>query len=87
MKQRRVQTFFVATLILTDMLMAGSAFYVAYALRRWLPLPTPATNMSDPIRYLPMMSTHVLSLAHQLAHGLLNQWHVDGGHRLFNLFL
>ncbi len=62
MKQRRVQTFFVATLILTDMLMAGSAFYVAYALRRWLPLPTPATNMSDPIRYLPMMSTHVLSL-------------------------
>jgi len=62
MKQRRVQVFFVATLILTDILMAGVAFYAAYWLRRWLPLPDPATDMASSARYVPMMLTHIASL-------------------------
>ncbi|HEC34005.1 MAG TPA: undecaprenyl-phosphate glucose phosphotransferase [Chloroflexi bacterium] len=62
MKKRRVQVFFLATLALTDVLMAGAAFYAAYWLRRWLPFPDPATDMAVPVRYIPMMVTHVLSL-------------------------
>ncbi len=62
MKKRRAQFFFVATLILTDVVMSSAAFYAAYWLRRQLPFPSPATDMASPIRYLPVMLTHAFSV-------------------------
>jgi len=62
MKKRKVQAFFIVTLALTDLLMAGVAFYAAYVLRRWVPLPNPVTTIVAPRRYAPMMATHILSL-------------------------
>jgi exopolysaccharide biosynthesis polyprenyl glycosylphosphotransferase len=62
MRKRRVQIFFVLTLVLTDVLMAGMAFYIAYWLRRWLPFPSPATELPSPVRYAAVMAVHVLSL-------------------------
>jgi len=62
MSRRRVELFFVVTLILTDMLMAGAAFYAAYWLRRALPFPDPATDLAAPDRYAPLMLAHVLAL-------------------------
>jgi len=62
MKKREVQTFFVATLVLTDLLMAALAFYAAYWLRRLIPLPDPATTMFSAVRYVPLMGTHVLAV-------------------------
>lgn len=61
MKKRRVHIFFVAALILTDMLMVSAAFYAAYWLRAFLPFPDPAAAMASPARYAPLMITHMLS--------------------------
>ncbi|MBN1954745.1 MAG: undecaprenyl-phosphate glucose phosphotransferase [Anaerolineae bacterium] len=62
MRKQKTLTFFVATLMLTDAMMAGAAFYSAYWLRLWIPLPTPATSMLVPHQYAPIMAVHVLSL-------------------------
>jgi len=61
-KKRTVQTFFVVTLMLTDLLMAGVAFYAAYWLRRLIPLPNPAATMISSARYAPLMVTHILAV-------------------------
>ncbi len=62
MSKRKVHFFFVATLILTDLLMAGAAFYAAYGLRRWLPIPEAATDMASATRYIPILLTHLVAL-------------------------
>ncbi len=62
MKKQRAHIFFVVTLAFTDVVMSGAAFYAAYWLRRYLPLPTPAIDMGRPARYILLMFTHVLSV-------------------------
>jgi exopolysaccharide biosynthesis polyprenyl glycosylphosphotransferase len=62
MRKRKVQAFFIATIVLTDALMAGAAFCLAYGLRRWVPLPEPATTLAPAARYAPLMAAHILSL-------------------------
>jgi Undecaprenyl-phosphate glucose phosphotransferase len=71
MKQRQSQTFFIATLILTDVLMAAVGFYAAYWLRHWLPLPDAAPELAPAYRYLPLMATHTLSILLSYAYSRL----------------
>jgi Undecaprenyl-phosphate glucose phosphotransferase len=70
-KKYQAQTFFVATLILTDILMAAMAFYVAYWLRRWLPIPEAAPELASSSRYAPLMATHTLSILLAFAYSRL----------------
>lgn len=58
MKKRRAQIFFVGTLLLTDALMAGGAFYGAYWLRALVPFPAEAITLAAPYEYAPVMLTH-----------------------------
>jgi Undecaprenyl-phosphate glucose phosphotransferase len=58
----RVRTVFAATLALTDMAMAGMAFYVAYWMRRWIPWPEQAQNMGQFANYAVLVLTHVVSI-------------------------
>ncbi len=62
MRKRQAQAVFVATLLLTDVLMAAMAFYAAYWLRSWLPLPNAAPELAPSSRYAPLMATHILSV-------------------------
>jgi len=68
MGKRRTRAFFVTTLILTDIVMAGVAFYVAYWLRRWIPLPSAATDLAPSTSYAHVMATHVVSILALLAY-------------------
>ncbi len=58
----RAQTFFVLTLALTDMAMAGLAFFLAYWLRRLVPWPDEARNMGPFLEYSSIVSTHIVSV-------------------------
>jgi exopolysaccharide biosynthesis polyprenyl glycosylphosphotransferase len=58
----RVRTIFAGTLALTDMVMAGLAFYAAYWMRRWVPWPEQAQNMGRFADYAILALTHVLSI-------------------------
>ncbi len=58
----QTQVLFVITLALTDMVMAGLAFYLAYWLRRWIPWPDEAQGMGGFYDYLGISLTHVLSI-------------------------
>ncbi len=58
----QVRTLFVATLAVTDMVMAGLALYAGYWLRRWIPWPEQAQNMGRFIDYTALVMTHVASL-------------------------
>jgi len=58
----RVRTVFAVTLALTDMVMAGLAFCLAYWIRRWIPWPEEAQNMGQFLDYGSMIVTHVLSI-------------------------
>lgn len=71
MKRRQPQFLFVVTLVATDILMAALAFYGAYALRRWLPFPSPAPELSSPLRYAPLMVAHTLSILLAFAYSRL----------------
>jgi len=62
MTDRKARVLFVATLVLTDVVMAAAAFYAAYWLRRWVPIPDPALDLLPPIRYLHLMASHVLAV-------------------------
>ncbi len=62
MKKRRAQVFFIGTLILTDALMAGVAFYGAYWLRALIPFPTEAVTLAAPREYAPVMLAHVAAI-------------------------
>jgi len=70
-EKRRAQIFFVLTLILTDVLMAAMAFYAAYWLRRWIPLPDQASELASPPRYAHLMVTHVFAVLVVLAYSRL----------------
>jgi len=58
----RVRTVFAGTLALTDMVMAGLAFYGAYWMRRWIPWPEQAQNMGAFADYAVLVLTHVVSV-------------------------
>ncbi len=62
MGKRQAQTFFVATLILTDIVMASAAFFAAYWLRATIPLPDPAATVAPIERYIPVLAAHLFSL-------------------------
>lgn len=69
--KRRARVFFTATLILTDAVMAGAAFYAAYWLRRLLPVPDQAVELTPASRYATLMVAHVLSMLLVLAYSRL----------------
>jgi len=62
MSKRQVQTLFITTLVLTDLVMASVAFLFAYWLRLWIPLPTPAATVAPLLQYLPVLAAHVFSV-------------------------
>jgi hypothetical protein len=67
MKKRRAQAFFIGTLVLTDVLMAGAAFYGAYWLRALMPFPAEAVTLAAPSAYAPVMLAHVAAVLLALA--------------------
>jgi Undecaprenyl-phosphate glucose phosphotransferase len=63
MRKRQAQVLLIRlTLILTDVLMASLAFYLAYVLRHWLPFPEPAQDIAPYDRYVPLLVTHTISV-------------------------
>ncbi len=58
----RAPAVFALTLALTDMVMAGLAFCLAYWMRRWIPWPEQAQNMGQLLDYASLIMTHVLSI-------------------------
>ncbi|MCS7282442.1 MAG: undecaprenyl-phosphate glucose phosphotransferase [Anaerolineae bacterium] len=67
MKKREARLFFVATLLLTDALMAGTAFYCAYWIRLLVPIPAEAVTLAAPAQYAPVMIAHMVSVLLALA--------------------
>lgn len=62
MKKRRALAFFMITLILTDALMAGVAFYGAYWLRVLISFPDLAVTLAPSASYVWMMMAHVAAV-------------------------
>ncbi len=60
--ESRVRTVFAVTLALTDMVMAGLAFCLAYWMRRWIPWPEEAQNMGQLLDYASLIGAHILSI-------------------------
>jgi len=58
----RLQTAFVLTLALTDVVMTGSAFLLAYWLRRFIPWPEEAQAMRPWADYTGIVLIHTLSI-------------------------
>ncbi len=58
----KVRAIFAGTLAVTDVVMAGLAFYLAYWMRRWIPWPEQAQNMGQFTDYAVLVLTHVLSI-------------------------
>jgi Undecaprenyl-phosphate glucose phosphotransferase len=58
----KTQVIFVLTLALTDLVMAGSAFVLAYWMRRWIPWPGDAQNMGSLSDYTGLVLTHAASI-------------------------
>lgn len=67
MKKREARLFFLFTLLLTDALMAGTAFYCAYWLRLLVPIPAEAITLAAPAQYAPVMIAHTISVLLALA--------------------
>jgi len=61
-KAEQATRLFVLLLVVTDLVMAASAFALAYVLRQSIPLPDPAEGMSPIQAYVPMLAIHVLSV-------------------------
>ncbi|MBN1876496.1 MAG: undecaprenyl-phosphate glucose phosphotransferase [Anaerolineae bacterium] len=61
-KSEQATRLFILFLVLTDTLMAGLSFALAYSLRLWLPWPDPAQGIDSFAVYVPMMFIHVFSL-------------------------
>jgi exopolysaccharide biosynthesis polyprenyl glycosylphosphotransferase len=57
--------------VLTDALMSAAAFYAAYWLRRLLPFPDQAQELTPSSRYITLMVAHVLSMLLVLAYSRL----------------
>ncbi len=62
MRTERANWFFVFCLVLTDLLMAALAFALAYIVRKSLPFPDPAQEMSSFSMHVPMLLIHTFSL-------------------------
>ena len=58
----QTQIVFVLTLALTDALMANSALFLAYWMRRWIPLPDEAQNIGGFHNYTSIILAHVFSI-------------------------
>jgi Undecaprenyl-phosphate glucose phosphotransferase len=58
----QMQVLFVVTLVITDVVMAGQAFALAYWLRRLIPWPDAAQNMGSFRDYFSIVVMHVLSV-------------------------
>ncbi|MBN1247573.1 MAG: undecaprenyl-phosphate glucose phosphotransferase [Anaerolineae bacterium] len=61
-KVDRAHRLFVLLLVLTDVLMGGLAFALAYVLRTLIPVPNAAEGMDPFLGHLPMMAIHIASL-------------------------
>ncbi|HEY89431.1 MAG TPA: undecaprenyl-phosphate glucose phosphotransferase [Thermoflexia bacterium] len=62
MKYNRARYYFMAFLMLGDLLMASAAFALAYWLRIQIPFPTVAQDMSRVEDYLPMLLIHTAAV-------------------------
>jgi len=60
--QAKVRAIFAVSLAVTDVVMAGLAFYLAYWLRRSIPWPEQAQNMGQLLDYASLILTHVVSV-------------------------
>jgi exopolysaccharide biosynthesis polyprenyl glycosylphosphotransferase len=58
----QTQVIFVVTLAITDLVMAGQAFGLAYWLRRWIPWPDQAQNMGSFSDHISIVLMHVASI-------------------------
>jgi FlaA1/EpsC-like NDP-sugar epimerase len=58
----QTQTIFVLTLALTDAVMAGLAFFLAYWMRRWIPWPNEAQNIGNFPDYISIVLAHAVSI-------------------------
>ena len=62
MKKTQTQVLFVVTLVLTDTVMIGLAFLLAYWMRRWIPWPTEAQGMGRFPDYAGIVLAQVVSI-------------------------
>ncbi len=53
---------YVLFLVISDVMMAGLAFALAYLIRAWIPFPDPAEGMGPWMVHVPMMVVHILSI-------------------------
>jgi Undecaprenyl-phosphate glucose phosphotransferase len=58
----RTQTIFALTLALTDAVMAGLAFLLAYWVRHWIPWPDQVQNAGGFLEYARIVMAHVASI-------------------------
>ena len=62
LKAEQATRLFVLFLVLTDVVMAGMAFVMAYVLRRWIPVPDVAEGIGPFLDHGPMLVVHVVSV-------------------------
>jgi Undecaprenyl-phosphate glucose phosphotransferase len=62
MSKKQIRAVFAALLILTDMLMAGAAFVLAYFVRKAVAVPEPAQNVAPLSDYASLLAVYVTSL-------------------------
>jgi exopolysaccharide biosynthesis polyprenyl glycosylphosphotransferase len=60
--KRRADAIFTLLLVVTDIVVVGLAFYLAYWLRRWVAFP-PAVSIAPFADYLPMMAVQIVTMA------------------------
>ncbi len=58
----QLQVVFVFTLVITDAVMTGTAFVLAYWLRHWIPWPAKAQDMGPLSEYTGIVLAHILSI-------------------------
>ncbi len=58
----QTRIIFMLTLVLTDMVMAGLAFFFAYYLRQWIAWPNEAQSMGSFPDYIGIVLAHIISI-------------------------
>jgi len=58
----QTQVIFVLTLVITDLVMASQALFLAYWMRRWIPWPDDAQNIGNFPDYMGIVLTHAASI-------------------------